>query len=169
MSTQRLRRELNILILPRSVGDLKLCHAISHMVSQSCHCCCQSQVWTQASPCEMCDELSGTGTGFSQVLQFSLVSILPMLHTNLNTTLIRQTNGWNLGTLIQSNAIFDIEGTLDRKVSLFCLFFFPCFKELIGLELVCRFSWISINRLSTNLWHLGESCYRVYQGTYEQR
>jgi len=47
----------------------------------------------------MCDELSGTGTGFSQVLQFFLVSIVPMLHTNLNTTLIRQTSGWNLGTL----------------------------------------------------------------------
>jgi len=90
------RQELNIWILPRSVCDLKLCHAIPQMVSQSCHCGCWSQFWTQTSPCEMCDELSGTGTGFSQVLQFSLVIILPVLHANLNTTLIRWTNGWSL-------------------------------------------------------------------------
>lgn len=34
-----------------------------------------------------------TGTGLSPALQFSLVSILPLLHTNLNTTLITRTNG----------------------------------------------------------------------------
>jgi hypothetical protein len=55
----------------------------------------------QVSPCEICGEQSGTATGFSSVLQFSPVSVIPpMLHTHLHlhVAFSRRTNGGSLGT-----------------------------------------------------------------------
>ena len=52
------------------------------------------------SPCENCGRHSGTGTGFSPSIRFSLVSIIPPtlhIHLHPNTTLHIRTGGRSLG------------------------------------------------------------------------
>ena len=48
----------------------------------------ESPLQSQASPCEICGEQSGTGTGYLRELTFFLASIIPpMLHTHSSLTL----------------------------------------------------------------------------------
>jgi len=42
-------------------------------------------VWSQASPCGICDEQSGTGTGLSQYHSTTVRHSLPMFHWCLGT------------------------------------------------------------------------------------
>ena len=60
---------------------------------------------------------SGTGTGFSTVLWFCHISIIPpLLHTHLHATLTRRKNGRSLGTFKKAMFFGILRAWLEKYV-----------------------------------------------------
>jgi len=73
---------------------------------------------SQVSLCEICCGQSGIGTGFSPVLRFSPINIIPpKLHTHLHlhAAITRTINERGLGTF-QKSCSFVKRGRRDRKI-----------------------------------------------------
>lgn len=71
----------------------------------------KAQVRQQDNPFEICDEQSGTETGFPpSTYSFPVSLIPPMVHTQLHlqVSLNRRTNGRILGKLLKGNAFLEI-------------------------------------------------------------